>query len=120
MNKPILFIVGTLLAVFVVVHCQHKGSRVMVIRPQARPMYNMYRPIANAAQSSSFSQQDGYLYALAINQQYTQANEAQNLLRTVQAIRQATYDTRLGGLLNLAFTVALSLLATNSTGAVAG
>lgn len=74
----------------------------MVIRPQTgyRPNYNMYNQMANARQPS-FSQQDGYLYALNINQQYTDANEAQNLLRTVQAIRQATYDSRLGSILNL-------------------
>lgn len=74
----------------------------MVIRPQTgyRPNYNMYNQLASARQPS-FSQQDGYLYALNINQQYTDANEAQNLLRTVQAIRQATYDSRLGSILNL-------------------
>lgn len=76
----------------------------MVIRPQARRSnlgaYNMYNQMASARQPS-FSQQDGYLYALGINQQYTEANEAQNLLRTVQAIRQATYDSRMGSLLNL-------------------
>lgn len=74
----------------------------MVIRPQTgyQPNYNMYNQLA-AARQPSFSQQDGYLYALNINQQYTEANEAQNLLRTVQAIRQATYDSRLGSILNL-------------------
>lgn len=117
MNKAILFIVGTLLAVVIVVHCQ----KVMVIRPQTgyRPNYNMYNQLASARQPS-FSQQDGYLYALNINQQYTDANEAQNLLRTVQAIRQATYDSRLGSILNLLLSTFVGLLLTNSTGAIAG
>ncbi|XP_078331721.1 uncharacterized protein LOC111118638 [Crassostrea virginica] len=119
MNKPILFIVGTLLAVVIVVHCQ----RVMVIRPQTgyrNAGYNLYNQMAAGAGQNTFSQQDGYLYALQINQQYTDANEAQNLLRTVQAIRQATYDSRLGSILNLLLSVFVGLLITNSTGAVAG
>lgn len=76
----------------------------MVIRPQTgyrNAGYNLYNQMAAGAGQNTFSQQDGYLYALQINQQYTDANEAQNLLRTVQAIRQATYDSRLGSILNL-------------------